>query len=661
MKKIFFGLLVVIFLISFLSASIGFEVQPQEIYNRGDLVKISIKIIPEPIFEEVVSVLLICNSDESEVYKEFLSLTEEKIKEIEVSLVSSLIGNSYGSCKFQIKLGNSLVATSNNFEISKSIKIDFLNWGGIFDPGFPASITGSAIKENGNPTNGIYELKVGELVFLGEIINGEINIIFDVPENFSAGEHRLNLTILEKKNGEILNYGNKLSFLIVRQVPTNIEISLNQKKIMPGEQLRGKIILHDQTGKTISGEEAYIAIKDASGRIIEKISSKTGEEFAYNTEKNDSPSIFQISVYSGEIINHGNFEIIENKEVESEIIENFLILTNVGNVDYNENFTLSIGMENISFPLFLKVGQTERYKLTAPDGDYEVSVKELKSSVFLSGNAIGVVKIGENYSLNFLNYAIWIIVLFILSFGTYLVFKKERKRKMFSRANKVINSKKVSIESIKISKNELLIPSKKIELSLSITGSKQTATIGCIFLKNYDILMSGEGGVNETLSRIYNLVEESKGFVYLNNSYIFFILAPHFTKTFKNQKEGLLISQKIKEILKEHNKKFKQKMDFGISLNSGEIILNPEKGKVKFMSLGTFMTLGKKLASFSDGEILISENLKTILGVEVKGSLMEFGGIKSYKFENISDKNVHSTFIKGFLARQEREKAKEKI
>ena len=350
------------------------------------------------------------------------------------------------------------------------------------------------------------------------------------------------------------------------------------------------------------------------------------------------------------------------------VINSNLILTNVGNVYYNDTLLVQIGEESVGIPLSLGVGETEKYLISAPDGNYEVSVLGMKRNVPLSGNAIQVQKIGSNYNFSLI---LWIIVLLILVFGAYIIFRRGRKKRVFAKAKssrKVISLnanpsvKEASFKesSLKESKDSIFIPPKKVELSLSITGSKQSATIGCLFLKNYEEISSGKGGVKETLDKVFKFIEDNKGFIYSNKSYVFFILAPSFTKTFKNQKEGVLISQKVKEILKDHNKRFKQKIDYGISLNYGEIITKIEKGGIKFMSLGTFMTSSKKLSAYSEGDVLISEEMKAGLGGDVKAELVLNGSLKAYKIGNIVDRNSHSTFISGFLARQERDRAKEK-
>ncbi len=74
------------------------------------------------------------------------------------------------------------------------------------------------------------------------------------------------------------------------------------------------------------------------------------------------------------------------------------------------------------------------------------------------------------------------------------------------------------------------------------------------------------------------------------------------------------------------------------------------------MSLGTLMTSAKKFSNASDEEIIVSENFKENLKEKTKGESINVGNLKGYKLLGVVDKDKHSTFISGFLARQEKEK-----
>ena len=664
MKKILLSFVFALFLVSFVSASVNFDTQPHSIYNLGDQINSTIKIVPNPDFNQVVSIDLKCGNEKVQVYKEFLLISQETKKQVIIPLVKPLIGNLSGECNLKVYAGDNLESTSETFKISKMVKIEFSNSGESYSPGQEVKITGSAIKENGEVFDGVYNAALDNgTAFNGQVTNGDFLISFVLPRDFSAGTHKLSVQVSEKSSsGDVLNSGNKITFLDVLQVPTSLEIVLENKSILPGGFLKGKIILHDQTGEGINGKEAYVAVKDSTGSIVKKITTKTNTSFEYGVDKSQPPANFQISAYSENVINSASFNVLENKEINSEIINRTLVLTNVGNVPYVGNLTVKIGNDKVGIPLSLGVGSTEKYAISAPDGNYNVVVGNTVKTVSLSGNAVQVEKISSGGISGFPIWA-WAFILIILALGAYFAFKKNYRQRIFSRRKKgKVKELKHLKEGVSVGtslETPVVQNKKKVELSLSIVGTKQNATVGCISIKNYPEISSGKGNVKETFKRIENLVEENKGFVYQSGSYIFFIFAPAITKTFKNQKVGILMGEKIIKILKEHNRKFKQRIEFGVSVNYGTIITKVEAESIKFMSLGTLITISKKLAGFSDEGIIISEKLNENMEEKVKGKLVEIGSVKGYKFEEIVNKDNHSTFIKGFLARQERVKQAE--
>ncbi|NCN52123.1 hypothetical protein GW931_03890 [archaeon] len=658
MKKILITFILVLLLVSFVSASITFETQPHSVYNLGDKINTIIVFSPNPEFNEVVSINLKCGDNKVQVYKEFLSLTEETKKSITIPLLKPLIGTLFGNCELGVYSGDNLEVSSENFKVSNLIKVETVNLKDSFTPGEEFTIQGSAIKENGENVEGVYSAVLDNNSFNGEVKNGDFNFVFLSPNDFFAGNHKLVLNVTEKNSaGEILNSGEKISFLSVPHVPNSIEIILDKNEVLPGSDLFGKVVLHDQTGESIPDEEVYIAIKNGAGEIIKKIITKTETNFIYSVEKNQIPATFQISFYSKDIISNSEFKVLENREVSSEIINRTLTLTNTGNVFYEGDLILQIGLDNVTIPLTLPVGESEIYIISAPDGDYDVVVGDLKRRISLSGNVVQVEKVSQSNSS--FTIFIWAFVLIVLALGVYLVFKKGHRPHFFVRAKNKKNLKKISEVPKVVEDSQVFDSKKKIELSLSIVGTKQNATVGCISIKNYPEISSGKGNVKETFLEIESLVESNKGFVYQNGSFLFFIFAPAITKTFKNQKAGVLILQKVKKILDEHNKKFKQRIEFGISLNYGTIITKVEPKNIKFMSLGTLMIESKKFSGHSEGEIIVSEKLIHNMEEKVKGELVNVGSLKGYKLETLVDKDSHSTFLKGFIARQERDRAKE--
>ena len=131
------------------------------------------------------------------------------------------------------------------------------------------------------------------------------------------------------------------------------------------------------------------------------------------------------------------------------------------------------------------------------------------------------------------------------------------------------------------------------------------------------------------------------------------------TKTFDNEKKALELAQKIEKLLKEHNKLFRQRIDFGISLNSGEIISKKEGDILKFMGFGNFIINAKKIAAISDSEVYLSEKIKENLKSYVKIEKHKKKGVDVYKVKEIKEKEEHKKFISDFLKRLEKKDSKE--
>ncbi|PJC45384.1 hypothetical protein CO037_01705, partial [Candidatus Pacearchaeota archaeon CG_4_9_14_0_2_um_filter_30_8] len=178
MKKILITFILVLLLVSFVSASITFETQPHSVYNLGDKINTIIVFSPNPEFNEVVSINLKCGDNKVQVYKEFLSLTEETKKSITIPLLKPLIGTLFGNCELGVYSGDNLEVSSENFKVSNLIKVETVNLKDSFTPGEEFTIQGSAIKENGENVEGVYSAVLDNNSFNGEVKNGDFNFVF---------------------------------------------------------------------------------------------------------------------------------------------------------------------------------------------------------------------------------------------------------------------------------------------------------------------------------------------------------------------------------------------------------------------------------------------------------------------------------------------------
>jgi len=652
MKKIFALFIFSIFLLSVVTAEISLTNEPKSLYNLNDKIELNVKITPNPTINDLVVLKLVCPESEIEIYKEYLVTNKEIQKIITVPLVKEFIKNSLGSCSIVSTVGSEKRTLSKVFTISNKLIITINKDGREMSPGNVVSLVGHVIRENKKLANGIIEVSIdGEKnVFANsKLMDGDFAVEIPLPDNFRAGSHKLAVKAYEKnKFDQTTNEGTAESLINVLQVPKNLEIILDKKEVIPGEFISGNFILRDQTGEKIKSK-VYLAVKNDNGEIIKKIEGNTDEKFNYKIEKGSSPNLWKLSAYASDVISSVDFKILENKKVTINLINNTLSIENTGNVYYNDTVYVNIGEKKVPVKVSLAVGEMEKYNIYAPTGEYKVAFNGVEKTSILTGDAIKIEKISAS-TLNVVKIVVWAFLILILALVSYIFFKKGNKKTFLGR--KTGKQAKSPIELKELPKASTLTNTKtKGELSISITGSRQNSPIGCISLKNYEEIKDGQGGVLETFSKISELIENEKGVIYENKGNIFYILPPIRTKTFSNEIPIIKISEKIKGIINSHNKKFKKKINFGIGINYGTIVTKEENGVFKFMSMGTLMTIAKKIANRSNGIILMNDKFKEKLDTTVKVEKVAIESMNVFKFNSINEKKDNSAFINNFLAK----------
>ena len=205
-------------------------------------------------------------------------------------------------------------------------------------------------------------------------------------------------------------------------------------------------------------------------------------------------------------------------------------------------------------------------------------------------------------------------------------------------------------------KNPIVESKNKAELSLSLKGDKQKASVIGLKIKNLDEIKK-EQIIKEMLQKVTDFAEENKAVTYESQDYLFFIFAPIITKTFKNEKKAVEVAEEIKKILTERNRILRKKVEFGISLNDGEIIAKKERGILKFMSFGNLIISTKKISSVSNEEVYLTKEIKERLMSDVKTEKKEVQGLEVYALKEIKHRTEeHKKFISGFIKRLEKNK-----
>lgn len=670
MKKLLIHLALILILSPLISAEIILNQQPREIYNLGDVINIPVTIKTSSGISGVLNMDLICKGREENFYKNGISLSagEEMRVESSLVLIKNVISDLKGDCVIKAHIEEKSALT-REFEISNLINVDTSLERTSFNPGETIRINGEAVNENGQASNGFVNAKIvhenkSKVEQLGTVNNGFFSLDISLPEEIMAGSMDLRFDVYETDTrDERTNEGSASKNIIINQIPTSLEIVFDSREVEPGTDLKAKSVLYDQTGEKINSTST-IRIKNSDSETLNQFETQTDEFFEFYIARNELPSDWSVLASSNNFERESTFTILEKKDITMELVNKTLKITNTGNVLYNETALVKVGNKSLNIDLYLDIGEIKNYRISAPDGDYEIEVMAgenvISQNVALTGNVIEVEEISSRVGSLMRYPAVWIFAILVLGFISFIIFKRGYQRTFIGYISSRMRRKKKDTETedkskkVPISKDALVTSKNKAELSLSIKGSKQDASVVNVHIKNLKEIQSKKGNAKETLQKIVDFSESQKAMTHESHNNIFFILAPIKTKTFKNEKTALEISNNAVEILKNHNKMFKQKIDYGISIEHGTIIAKEEKDSIKFMSLGNLMTNSKKIALISKGEVLLSEKMNDKLRNHLKTEKHEESKTSVYSIKEVKDTEEHKKFIRGFLERQKK-------
>jgi len=189
---------------------------------------------------------------------------------------------------------------------------------------------------------------------------------------------------------------------------------------------------------------------------------------------------------------------------------------------------------------------------------------------------------------------------------------------------------------------------KQAEQGLVSKGEKVKATVLALKIKNKLNEQS-----KQTIQKEIDLVHEKKGSVFEQNESIYIIFSKMMTNSDRNEIDAIKIAFKLLSALNDYNKKFKDKIEFGIGINTGDIIGNVEGKKLKFTALGNFMILAKKLSELSDKKIFLSKEVYDKRMTELKANKLTIGENEVYELLSVVDHDKNKKFIEDFLKRSD--------
>ena len=632
--KVFLAVFCLVFLIGNVSASIEIS-QPAENYNLGDSIYTTVTLNPVTVSGSF-KIDLTCNGLTENLYKispaegHFTANNEQKVTHTLI-LTPEFIESLSGSCIISSSLGDEKVSTKS-FTITKEVNINASLNKISYNPGESMTLNVHATKLDGSLLNGFLQVS-GAKSFNKAIENGEAVETFSMPETSDAGNYELSLFVYDKdKNGEVLNSANKSLIFTINQIPSSVQVSLSDLEATPGEEYGFGLDLFDQAGKKMNGVISVTLVSPNNDK--KQLTADSGTTGKYRFATNSTPGKWKLIASYNKVSAEKEFSVKAVPRLDFEFLESVLIIRNIGNDVYNKSIDINIGNEVITLDLVLNAGESKKYNLNAPTGDYNVKVNSdsnsVERSLSLTGNAISV---EESSGIDlFSEYPVlWIFIILLLVGFVALFFFKLRANNFFKLSDK-FSRDKPEIQEMPVKKLSMLDIAKpsveQAEASLVQKGDRGRAAVVSVKIKNSDKL--GQNA-REELIRILSYAKEKKGMIDWKGDYIMIIFSSLVTRTYKNEILASKVAFDLMTKLNEYNKKFNNKIMFGIGVNAGDIISSVENGKLKYTSLGNTVILSKRVADLSNENMLVSE--------EIRGKLMR--DLKVEKVAMINNKQVY--------------------
>ena len=454
-----------------------------------------------------------------------------------------------------------------------------------------------------------------------------------------------------------------IASLQVFQILSSIDLALNYPSLEPGETLEVKANLLDQAGSTIDSEVSTI-IRDekTQTRIYEKIFAST-EVFNYIIPTNLTAGYYEVEARSGEFSAKKRV-FINEKAIASFLLQNqTLTVTNIGNIPYKRDLEIMLNDKPFVKKIDLALGENARFKLTGANSAYNVKISDgdselLQDGVVLTGYAVSVNEAKSGGSLSvFKSPIIWIFLIVILLLGVLFLFRNIFKKRSYAYHDIKEKSKepKTEVKTIQTLKDEAKEKSgmnfspmnpapSQAESVLLQKGHRSKSAVIALKIKN-TLNAQSKQNIEKAIEQVY----QRRGAVYEEGNFIFVILSDLMTKNMKNEIEAAKLAEKISMAIKDHNGKFKEIIDYGIGINSGEILAKVENKKLKFTPLGNVIIGAKKLADQADKTILISKESYERGSAEIKAE--KKGDGKVYEIKSVVDQEKNKKFIEEFLKR----------
>ncbi|MBI2448751.1 hypothetical protein HYV49_00465 [Candidatus Pacearchaeota archaeon] len=443
-----------------------------------------------------------------------------------------------------------------------------------------------------------------------------------------------------------------INSVLVSSQPTKIDISVDAISIKPEGNITFRVMLYDQSNNLVQ-DDVSVKISDPIRNIFFEKLVRTGENIVFPIGVNFTVGYWSIEASSNNIYTKTLFFVEKKEEADFNIINDKLIVKNIGNVPYQKTLQISIGDNDELRQMNIDVGGFVEFRLLAPEGLYRVRVTDgdktlAIDNVALTGNIVGVVGLSGRKNILAAYPLVWLFLVIVIGMFILILIERIFKRGMVVKtiARKHAESSFKPTTMKKKSDVVKLGRATEAEHAISLRGTRQEAALIAVNVKNINDVKNSL--ILDDIERTLKPVAENKGLVYKTGGYVIGIFTPQTTKTFKNADTAIKVAESILDGLMKYNQTHSFKTNVGIGVHTGEIIVD-DKGK--FTSLGNTLALAKKLADISNQEIALSKEVRAKIGSEYRIERKSEQGFNFYTLSRIYNRSEHDKFLQGFLKR----------
>ncbi len=648
-RKEAFRIFSFIFLLLFLILRVRAELilsETKTVYNLGDQFSVSITIVPIRDTSSFLITTLSCDSTAIELFRSPYNLKAGQQKEVvlDISLDRYLLGTAGGECFIRATYDGE-EKISQRFDITKAVDIVLELEGSSFDPGARVGLLGRATKENKGPLNGFVELTLPQLnlSYTTNVKDGVFSFNFTIPQDTLPGSYELKAHAYEKDAlGGIINEGETKESIKIKQLMTSIDIIISTPSVAPEKEITFIPVIYDQAGQQVS-EDVGISIYRPDKSIFEERLARTQVTSAFPIGANYTPGDWHVEAKLADLWVTKSFFVEELKRASFSLENQTLTIANTGNVPYDKPVEILIGSMREVKEVNLPVGAATHVFLHAPAGEYAIEVgdgtiKENLGTTFLTGKAISLVSATEFLEDN--TPILWILIIILLvAIAALLYYRKKRKERYFGKMGG-------STLSVKTDSPPQMPPRDNI----IDKGEKQESAVVALKIKNREQLdAAGPDGI-KTIDGVLWRIKEGGIKIYTEGEYRIIILAPMLTKEKDNGLKAVSLAIDIERMLNENNKRSIVKIDFGVGVALGDLIVESKAGQFRFTSVGNTVGNAKKIANYANNETLISEQLhrKTLMKVKAE----KIATADYWRVNRVTDRAEHEEFIQKFMQRQ---------